>query len=356
MSGSVPSSGSAETDWIEDEVLTAPMEICWQFEYAIRHEKLERLYRRAKRAQWDAEEALDWSHEIDPSQPLLSTQHQLTSLPVVARLSKSQRETFTAHAHAHLLSQFLHGEQGALMTASALGHAAPDYEAKLYSATQAMDEARHVEVFARYIKKLAITYPIAPMLRDLIDDTLAADHYAKVMIGMNLVVECLALAMFHNIRRETSCPLLRSLTTLVLRDESRHVGFGRLYLTTTLGDMHPDDREDVAGFAFEAVRRMVESAGGVDGGAPQPDPGFLRVLENTGIAPADFIASVRETGAFALERQLPYGHLHTLRDLVMPGLVRVGAVTPRTRAQFEKAGIPVWEDTRALEALEAADA
>src|SRR4030095_9992140 len=105
------------------DLLTAPMEICWQFDYAIDVEKLRNLYAKAKEQQWTAE---------------------------------SQRETFTAHVAAHLLSQFLHGEQGALMTAAALTHAVPDYEAKLYAATQTMDEARHVEVYQRYIDKIAL--------------------------------------------------------------------------------------------------------------------------------------------------------------------------------------------------------
>ena len=84
-------------------------------------------------------------------------------MPFIQRLSQSQREMFTAHATAQLLSQFLHGEQGALMTAAALTHAVPDYEAKLYGATQTMDEARHVEVYERYVRKLAIVYPISPV-------------------------------------------------------------------------------------------------------------------------------------------------------------------------------------------------
>ena len=121
-------------------------------------------------------------------------------MPFFKRLSQTQRETFSAHATAQLLSQFLHGEQGALMTAAALTHAVPDYEAKLYGATQAMDEARHVEVYDRYVKSWRIVYPISPWLKELIDATLAANHYAKIMVGMNMVVEGLALAAFHNMR------------------------------------------------------------------------------------------------------------------------------------------------------------
>ena len=341
-------------DWTKSEVFSAPMEIAWQFDYDIKIEKLRNLYRKAKQFQWDADERLDWSIEIDPSAPIVGEERfAFHRLPFFQRLSKTQRDEFTAHATAQLLSQFLHGEQGALMTAAAVTHAAPDYEAKLYSATQTMDEARHVEVYERYVRKLAIVYPISPWLKELIDVTLAADNFAKTMIGMNMVVGGLALAAFHNMRRQATCPLLRDLTGYVLQDESRHVAFGNIYLKEAIGAMHEDDREDAAQFAFEAVNGMVQAMGGVDGtGERKPDPGFLKVLEHVGIDLADFIKGLQEAGAAGINGKLPPGHIHSFKDLMMPALVRVGAVTPRSRKLFEKAGIPVWDDVSVLESME----
>jgi hypothetical protein len=332
----------------------APMEVAWQFDYAIDIEKLRALYAKAKQNQWDADAQLDWSVEVDPSKPIVGEDRFVFfRIPFVQRLSKAQREAFTAHATAQLLSQFLHGEQGALMTAATLTHAVPDYEAKLYGATQTMDEARHVEVYERYVRKLALVYPISPWLKELIDATLRADHYVKILIGMNMVVEGLALAAFHNMRRQATCPLLRDLTHYVLQDESRHVAFGNVYVKETIASMHTDDREDVAQFAFEAVKGMVDAQGGVDGrGQRKPDPGFLRVLEQVGIEPKDFLQGLIEAGAAGIRAELPPGQIHSFRDLMMPALVRVGAVTERTRALYREEGIPVWEDARVLEALE----
>jgi hypothetical protein len=274
-------------------------------------------------------------------------------LPVIKKLSASQQEKFSAHFAAQLLSQFLHGEQGALMTAAAVTHAVPDYDAKLYSATQTMDEARHVEVYDRYIKKVAITYPMSPWLRELIDATLSSGSYVKIMIGMNMVVEGLALAAFHNMRRQTTCPLLRNLTELVLRDESRHVAFGNVYLTKVISEMHQDDREDAAQFAFEAVKGMSDSQGGPHGtGQRKADPGFMKVLEVCEIDPKDFLKSLVEAGAAGFKAQLPPGQLHSFKDLMMPALVRVGAVTERTRELYAAEGIPVWDDVSVLEAME----
>jgi len=343
-------------DWTTSDVFSAPMEIAWQFDYEIENEKLGNLYRKAKQHQWNAEDQLDWSLSIDPSKPIIDErQNFLHRLSFFQKLSKSQQEKLTAHSTCQLLSQFLHGEQGALMTAAVVTHAVPDYEAKLYSASQTMDEARHVEVYERYINKLGITYPISPWLKELIDVTLQADHFAKTMIGMNMVVEGLALAAFHNMRRQTTCPLLRNLTELVLQDESRHVAFGNVYLSQILADMHPDEREDVAQFAFEAIKAMADAMGGYDGKGPRkPDPGFLQMLNNCGVELEDFMKSIAEAGAIGIDADLPPGHIHSFRDLMMPALVRVGAVTDRTRELFNGEGIPVHSDASVLESMEEA--
>ncbi|MCZ6784253.1 MAG: ferritin-like domain-containing protein, partial [Proteobacteria bacterium] len=260
------------TNWETADILKCPMEICWQFDYEIDIQKLRNLYSKSKRAQWDAELDIDWDQEIDPGKPIVDNgRFAYDRIPLFQKLSSSQRETFTAHSAAHLLSQFLHGEQGALMTSAALTHAVPDYEGKLYAASQTMDEARHVEVYERFIRKLAIVYPISPWLKEIIDVTLQADHWVKIAIGMNMVVEGLALGAFHNMRRATTCELLRQITENVLRDESRHVAFGNVYLTETIRDLHADDREDMAQFAFEAVKMMSDSTGGPNGDRP-PKP------------------------------------------------------------------------------------
>jgi hypothetical protein len=211
-------------------------------------------------------------------------------------------------------------------------------------------------VYDAYIQKLGIVYPISPWLKELIDATLSSGSFAKTMIGMNMVVEGLALAAFHNMRRQATCPLLRALTDNVLRDESRHVAFGNVYLSKAISDMHADDREDVAQFAFEAVKGMADSFGGVDGDKPpKPDPGFLKVLEHSGIELGDFLKGMAEAGMGGIRAKLPPGHIHSFKDLMMPALVRVGAVTDRTRALYAAEGIPVWDDVSVLESMEDAE-
>jgi len=330
------------------------MDVTWQFDYAAEIEKLKSLYSKSKRLQWDAERDIDWTREIDPSKPIVEEgRFGFDRIPFLRRLGKSTRETFTAQVAAHRLSQFLHGEQGALMVAAALVHAVPDYEGKLYAATQTMDEARHVEVFERYIRKLALVYPISPALKRLIDLTLRADHWVKIAIGMNMVVEGLALGAFHNMRRATSCELLREVIEYVLRDEARHVAFGNVYVQHALSQMHPDDREDIADFAYQVIKMMSDATGGPEAaGRPEPDPGFREALVRSGIDPGDFVRGLAEARLAGIRTDQAPGTIHSFRDLMMPALVRVGAVTERTRARFAEAGIHVYDDLHILESLE----
>jgi hypothetical protein len=336
-----------------DDLYQNPMNIAWTFKYIMSGDKIEDLYRRAKQNQWDADELLPWDTVVDPSKPLINDRSDMYHrMPFFSKLSKSQRETFTAHSTAQLLSQFLHGEQGALMTAACVTHSVPDATAKLYAATQTMDEARHVEVYARYCDKIAIVYPMSLWLKALIDATLKSDRYEKVMIGMNMIVEGLALGAFNNMYRTTQCELLKKLTFNVMRDESRHVSFGHAYLGPVIAKLPEDEVEDLADFAFQAVSILANSGGTAGTIASRIDPGFMQVLVNSNIDPEDFFKGLEQAEAQGLAQELPPGQIHSVKDLMMPALARVGLLTPTVRKKYEEVGIPVYDDPRVLEAME----
>ncbi len=342
-----------DTKAIVEDIYKSTMDVAWRFDYEMTNQKVEDLYNRAKQNQWDAMEILDWDYEVDPSKPLIGGADSVYSeMSFFKKLSKSQQEKFTAHTTAQLLSQFLHGEQGALMTAAVVTHSVPDSGAKLYAATQTIDEARHVEVYAKYCKKIAMTYPMSPWLKALIDITLQSDKYQKVMIGMNMVVEGLALGAFNNMYRTTSCPLLKGITFNVMRDESRHVSFGHAFLGPVFKTMHQDDIEECAEFTFTAIQHLLTAtAGGT--GASDTDPGFMMVLENCEIDPKDFFASVKEAAdAGSINDAPPPGQIHSVKDLMLPAIARVGLITYAIRPKYEAAGIPIWEDTTVLNAME----
>lgn len=339
---------STETDDRKQQLIDnykTLMEISWNFDYESPVTKLQDLYTRAKDNQWNAD-SLDWETVIDPSNPIMQRGNtQYSKMPFFKRLSVTQQEDFTAHSTAQLLSQFLHGEQGAVLTASTITHGVPDMKAKYYAATQTMDEARHVEVYDRYIKKIAIHYPMTPWLKRLIDVTLQTEDYRKVMIGMNMIVEGLALGAFNNMYRQTDEPLLKSITFNVMRDESRHVSFGHTYLTPMVKEMHQDDVEDLAQYAFDGVSILVD-------GQKEIDPGFLQVLDVSGIDHGDFMAGMKEAEEMGLVNDLPPGQVHSLKDLMMPALLRAGLITPRTKELFEGIGVPVNDNLTILNAME----
>ncbi|MEQ1510276.1 MAG: ferritin-like domain-containing protein [Sphingopyxis sp.] len=335
-----------------DDLYKNPMNIAWSFDYFLSGDKVEDLYKRAKHDQWNSDVLLPWDTVVDPSKPMIDdASNMYHRMPFFAKLSQSQRETFTAHSTAQLLSQFLHGEQGALMTAACVTHSVPDTTAKLYAATQTMDEARHVEVYAKYCDKVAIIYPMSPWLKQLIDATLQSDRYEKVMIGMNMIVEGLALGAFNNMYRSTQCELLKQLTFNVMRDESRHVSFGHAYLGPVIAALHPDEVEDLADFAFQAVSIL---AGTVQQNtlASRVDPGFLQVLDNSNIDAEDFFKGVADAKDQGFTPELPPGQIHSLKDLMLPALARVGLLTPAARAKYTAAGIPLFDDPTVLMAME----
>lgn len=321
------------------------MQVGWNFDYESGIEKLKDLYTRAKNNQWKADD-LKWDTPIDPSGPITQRENsQYFKMPFFQRLSRSQQETFIAHSTAQMLSQFLHGEQGALMTAATITHGIGDMQGKFYAASQTFDEARHVEVYDRYVNKIAIAYPMVAWLKELIDVTLKTEDINKVLIGMNMVIEGLALGAFHNMYQQTGEPLLKALTFNVMRDESRHVSFGHVFLAPKVAAMHVDDREDLAQFAFEAVKILID-------GQQEMDPGFLNVLEASNIDPQDFMAGMKEAAEQGIVQDLPPGQVHPLEELMLPALVRAGLITQRARELYKSAGLEVSDDLTTLHAME----
>jgi hypothetical protein len=139
-----------------------------------------------------------------------------------------------------------------------------------------------------------------------------------------------------------------------MRDESRHVSFGHAYLGPVIRKLDEASREELADFTFEAINLIVQSTmrGGNQGLASQLDPGFVQVLNNAGIDQKDFFAGLDEAATAGIEQQLPPGQIHSIKDLMMPAIARVGLITPRVRKRYAEANIPIFEDARVLEAME----
>ena len=151
----------------------------------------------------------------------------------------------------------MHGEQGALLCTAKIVETVPWIDAKYYAATQVMDEARHVEVFAKYLDdKLSGHYPINAHLRLLLDDIIADSRWDMTYLGMQIMVEGLALAAFGFMHQMTTEPLLKQLLRYVMRDEARHVAFGVLSLQEYYAELSAAEIRERQEFAFEAAVRM----------------------------------------------------------------------------------------------------
>jgi hypothetical protein len=236
------------------------------WDYARTRAGLAKLYERAKTSQWNGATDLDWSVEVDVERvsetmqlAMAPLRSRLTDLPGSPLKSWGEKEwtSLGVDAFRWRMSQFLHGEQGALVCTAKIVETVPWIDAKYYAATQVMDEARHVEVFARYLDtKLDGGFPVNPNLQLLIDDVLRDNRWDMTYMGMQIMIEGLALAAFGFMYQVTDEPLLKKLLRYVLSDEARHVAFGVLSLKEYYEGLDGREIRERQEFAFEAAIRM----------------------------------------------------------------------------------------------------
>ena len=235
------------------------------WDYSLSRPALRKLYEKAKTGQWNGTTDLPWHLEVDVEKTVKQDQEMLgvgidqsifDGTPVAKWGDKEWLE-FGIEGRNWQLSQFLHGEQGALICTAKIVETVPWYDAKLYASTQVMDEARHVEVFARYLdEKLGGGYQVNAHLRMLLDDIINDSRWDMTYLGMQIMVEGLALAAFGFLHQTTQEPLLKQLLRYVMSDEARHVAFGVLSLKEVYDGMTDLEMKDRQEFAFEAAVRM----------------------------------------------------------------------------------------------------
>jgi len=235
------------------------------WDYTLTRPPLRKLYEKAKTGQWNGETDLPWETEVDIEKVIKEDQALIgegidRSAYIGTPLEKwGDKESleFGIEGRRWMLSQFLHGEQGALVCTAKIVETVPWYDAKLYASTQVVDEARHVEVFAKYLnEKIGGMYPVNPHLRMLLDDIITDSRWDMTYLGMQIMVEGLALAAFGYMHQLTNEPLLKKLLRYVMSDEARHVAFGVLSLKEVYEDMTDAEIKDRQEFAFEASIRM----------------------------------------------------------------------------------------------------
>ena len=325
---------SLATSTQEPDLETAA-KVVYQWNYDSEVEELRRLYVKAAEAQWVAERDLDWDRPID--QVALARTPLGISFPVEETsywrsLSEETVWELKKRMAGFRLSNFLHGEQGALMVAAQLVSAVPHTDAKFYAATQTMDEARHVEVFARYIEKLDMVRPIAPNLKHVLDSTLQTGDWLKKLVGMQIVVEGLALYSFRDMRNLTEEPVLKEVLTSVARDEARHHAYGMQYVERCAPLLGTREREELEDFAFDAARLIISGAN---------QAGFMVSLMQTwaeaGIDTAELLACAQRERETLTRNAKPPRRFGPISGFVVPTLRRCGLLSERLAARFHQA-------------------
>lgn len=278
------------------------------------------LYETAKSLTWNAQVDIDWDVPA-PDAPVRATEIGIESFPAFAGLSPQAKRAFLWDYLGWHVSQFLHGEQGALLVASQLVTCARDSDSKLYAASQAFDEARHVEVFRQYIavRKLQLR-PVNRSLGRLLNKILTDPRWDLKLIGMQLIIESIALSSLHNLSKRCMDPLLVRSIRYVLRDESRHVNFGEAYLKDHLASLRPSELEERAKFCYEACVVMRNRF------TPR------EVYEEYGMNPDEALGYLAGTNYVSEYQDYLYRR-------IIPVFSRIGLITPNTEPLYARIGV-----------------
>jgi hypothetical protein len=311
----------------ELETILTSFDSNYVWNYGSVKEGLRDLYEKAKREQWNGTTQLAWHTPVDPEGEIIpQLVNPLSEYGPYQKLDAKERARLNHAQVALQLSQFLHGEQGALIVASQLVGGVPWIDAKYYAGSQTMDEARHVEVFSRYLhEKLEWEWPINESLKELLDATIQDSRWDFKYLGMQIIIEGLAMAAFGNLFQLTKEPLLKDLLKYVMRDESRHVAFGVLSLRDYYRDMPANevrDREDFIIYSCELMRdRLV------------------------GTQIADAMGWDREEiRQLVLGSEVGRAFRGMLFQRIVPNLKKLELLTPRVRESFARLGILQFED------------
>jgi len=314
------------------------------FDWTYPHDnpEMEELYRRAKKGQWDGETYLDWSTDVDPLNP---------EVPLLPRgfinfedaeqfgikLSEPERRQFQYSLTAWMLSQFLHGEQGALFAAAQVTEAVQFFDGKYYGATQVVDEARHVEVFHRYLDtKLNKLYQVNDNLFTIIDALMSDGRWDMKFLGMQIMIEGLALGAFGMLYQSTAEPLLKELLKMVIQDEARHVHYGVLalrdHIRNELSDAERRERED---WAFEVALLMRNRFMAYEVYEEWGEGLITRSQWRELMVAAPGMESFRRT----------------MFSRLVPNLREIGLLSPRVQPHYERVGLMRYFDGAAADKL-----
>jgi len=305
------------------EIFQTPLTGSYNWDYTVQDNRIKKLYELGKKLNWNVEEDVDWTPEFKDIQDeeFEFENSQWERHPVYKTWNTEKRKDFFRDLNAWSLSQFLHGEQGALLVASQLASCAPTFNAKLYAASQTFDEARHVEAFNKYLQtRIKKSWPIGRALKGLLDKILTDPRWDLKFIGMQVVIEGLALAAFQTSKESSSDEVYKNMIELIIRDEARHVTFGINYLTDFVKTLSEEEQIDRAKFALEACTVSRNRLRPYD------------VWEAYGM-------NIEETEDYQKKEIFQAQFQDILFSRIMPNLKRIGLLREELVPEYEKMGV-----------------
>ncbi|HTX48451.1 MAG TPA: ferritin-like domain-containing protein [Caulobacteraceae bacterium] len=295
------------------------------------------LYRKGVEMQWNAETRIDWSQELDEENPEQLPEEMLPicGMAEYERMPAKEKAKVRRHFQGWQISQFMQGEQGALICAAKIVTQVPDIDSKFYASTQVIDEARHVESYKRLLEKFGVAYPMTPPLQELIDQVLRDSRWDMTYLGMQVVIEGLALAAFQQIRDHAQNPLAAAVNAYVMQDESRHVAFGRLALRDYYPTLTQKERDEREQFLLEACYLMRDRFDSVE------------VWKTLGLNPERCAEHMYDSGLMQQFRSALFAR-------IVPIVKDIGLWGRTIRKGYEDMGIIGYADTD-VQALQEAD-
>jgi hypothetical protein len=295
----------------------------FNWEYDEGRDRLLALYQKGKDKQWDSVKRIDWDIEVDPFD-VMGVPDQAIAIygsKYWDRMSEAERKDLRRHQASWQFSQFLHGEQGAMITAAKIVETVPDLDSKFYSATQTMDEARHVELFSKFVhEKIGMVYPINNNLQGLLGETLTDSRWDMPYLGMQVLIEGLALAAFGVIRDIATKPLPKQILAYVMQDEARHVAFGRMALRDYYKQISPAEIREREDFVIEGCYLMRDRIRGWE------------IWENFGIDHKDVKELVENSDYMRMFQSLLFSR-------IVPCVRDIGLWTERVQQAYDDMGV-----------------
>ncbi|MBX3208118.1 MAG: ferritin-like domain-containing protein [Labilithrix sp.] len=299
----------------------------YAWDYGTQRPELRTLYEKSKDLNWNARTDLAWATNVDPESQIVNDAfNPIFGTDIWKKLDpKTEIPKLRRHLASYMISNFLHGEQGALLATAQILEQAPTMDAKLYAAAQVFDEARHVEAYNRYLsEKIELVYPPSAHLKTLLDTVLGDSRWDFKFLGMQILIEGVALGAFGLIHQTAEEPLIKQITQMIMQDEARHVAFGVMSLKGSYADMPASELRDREEFVIESSRLLRDR--------------FLaqEVWATVGLPQAECEAAAASSMMLQMFRRL-------LFSKIVPNVKRLGLLTPRVRKGFEELDVIEYE-------------